>query len=156
MPLLVRCFVLVHWLMASVRLWPSTMMMVTKRPLILTVLCIEMYRKDTEPFISCFRVLTYNPSFQYLSIHAMSAIACYNYIWMILIIVKLNLVIFVIFGSRQSSYFAAAAIKMKCCQTPAIIRSCFSATPEVCTFLGKFWLQRNCNLASITTYIRSS
>ena len=85
MPLLVRCFVLVHWLMASVRLWPSTMMMVTKRPLILTVLCIEMYRKDTEPFISCFRVLTYKTSFQYLSIHAMSIIACYNYIWMILI-----------------------------------------------------------------------
>ena len=36
------------------------------------------YRKDTEPFISCFRVLTYNTSFQYLSIHAMSFIACYN------------------------------------------------------------------------------
>ena len=39
-----------------------------------------MYRKDTEPFISCFHVLTFNTSFQYLSIHAMSFIACYNYI----------------------------------------------------------------------------
>ena len=37
------------------------------------------YCKDTEPFISCFHVLTYNTSFQYLSIHAMSVIACYNY-----------------------------------------------------------------------------
>ena len=37
------------------------------------------YRKDTEPFISCFCVLTYNTSFQYLSIYAMSVIACYNW-----------------------------------------------------------------------------
>ena len=37
------------------------------------------YPKDTEPFISCFRVLTYNTSFQYISNHAMSVIACYNY-----------------------------------------------------------------------------
>ena len=39
-----------------------------------------LYRKDTEPFISCFHVLTYNTSFQYLSIHAMTFIACYNYL----------------------------------------------------------------------------
>ena len=37
------------------------------------------YRKDTEPFISCFHVLTSNTSFQYLSIHAMTFIACYSY-----------------------------------------------------------------------------
>ena len=37
------------------------------------------YRKDTEPFISYFHVLTSNTSFQYLSIHAMSFIACYSY-----------------------------------------------------------------------------
>ena len=37
------------------------------------------YRKDAEPFISCFHGLTNNTSFQYLSIHAMSVIACYNY-----------------------------------------------------------------------------
>ena len=39
----------------------------------------SLYRKDTEPFISCFHVLTCNTSFQYLSIHAMAFIACYNY-----------------------------------------------------------------------------
>ena len=30
--------------------------------------------------LPCFCVLTYNTSFQYQSIHAMSVIACYNYI----------------------------------------------------------------------------
>ena len=37
------------------------------------------YRKDTEPFIPCFHVLTYITSFRYLFIHAMTFIACYNY-----------------------------------------------------------------------------
>ena len=41
--------------------------------------CIFIYRKDTEPFISCFHVLTSTTSFQYISIHTMSFIALYNY-----------------------------------------------------------------------------
>ena len=49
--------------------------------IILTVKAYHyFYRKYTEPFISCFHVLTSNTSFQYLSIHAMSFIACFNYI----------------------------------------------------------------------------
>ena len=39
----------------------------------------RLYHKDTEPFIPCFHVLTSITSFQYLSIHAMTFIACYNY-----------------------------------------------------------------------------
>ena len=45
-----------------------------------------LYGKDTEPFISCFHVLTSNTSFQYLSIHAMSFIACYSYMLSIYLI----------------------------------------------------------------------
>ena len=40
---------------------------------------LQTYRKDTEPFISCFHVLTSITSFQYLSIHAMTFIARYSY-----------------------------------------------------------------------------
>ena len=40
-------------------------------------LYLSTYCKDTETFISCFHTLTYNTSFQYLSNHTMSVIACY-------------------------------------------------------------------------------
>ena len=40
---------------------------------------LSSYRKDTQLFISYFNVLTSNTSFQYLSLHAMSVIACYSY-----------------------------------------------------------------------------
>ena len=52
-----------------------------------------IYRNDTEPFISSFHVLTSNTSFQYLSIHAMTVIACYSWfdlIWVYLVLFILN------------------------------------------------------------------
>ena len=51
-----------------------------------TVFKVLLYRKDTEPFIPYFHVLTFITSFQYLSIHAMSFIACYSYMLSIYLI----------------------------------------------------------------------
>ena len=85
-----------------------------------------MYRKDTEPFISCFRVLTYNTSFQYLSIHAMSVIACYNYMLLRYLICTIyqgvHITYFKCFGSNAICWIKTPLhiVKLKILFTPDI------------------------------------